>query len=1033
MSKFTGVAALTIVSKNYISLARVLCKSFLENHPGSEFYVLLVDIMDGEFDPGDEQFKTLFPGNIGLPNVDIFPYQYNILELNTAVKPFALKHLLSNRNIHKLAYIDPDILIARELDKVWKALDTHSVVLTPHMRQPYNDNYSPTEIGILQSGTYNLGFIGLKNNDTARKLLDWWIGKLYLDCVVDIPNGLFVDQKWMDLAPAYFADTNILHDPSYNAAYWNLHERDITEQDGNFYVDGLPLSFFHFSGFNPCKPDILSKHQNRHSLASNGALKRLFDKYTQELLNADYVTTHKYVYAYGVLANGIPVARSFHKIIRHCLKYHIKFPSPADDPDSFCEFMMSPTAQLFGYPVPPVIHGILLIREDVLKHFTDAWYGYNEGFMGWLGNTGKEEENLATLIDEFGHRLRSNNPVQKLFQIYESRGDLKRAFPNLAGDNASFTGFCNWIKIHGVKEENLTTSHADRLERARNGFHKALILYFMRPDLQVSFPKIHRNAAGYCHWILQNLKDMPFITEDEAYLFNGVSPYAIDIIEQAQLRHNRVLRHKAGAILTNLNIDQFLKVAGTFFNITDRSVLSRLTLDEAGVTYASPIQQLEAWYYSSPNLMEKFPKAFKSSGSLKKLYENLNGFAGLKSLIWNRKWMKRLNSQIISYQPNETGINISGYFDAPTGMGQSSRSILKTVQAAGLSYAIKTLPNIILDPDIDTIGSSISSYFGRGSVENRVNLIVSNADAISDSIEFFPLSDMHDRKNIGYWVWETEELPASSAKAAAGLDEIWTPSEYSAAAIRRCVDIPVNALPHVLDFEEIDEVINAGSNRARFNLPEHGILIGYFFDQKSVMERKNPQGVIDAFRIAQGHHPSADLHLVLKVSDPRPGDLEYELLKSANGDLDIIWVEQTFSRRNTLSLMNCLDAYISLHRSEGFGLTMAEAMALGKPVIASNYSGNIDFMDHTSAILVETPTIKTTRPHGPYPRGSIWGNPNVQQAANGIAQILDVTTARRIGENASAHVRNLLAPEKVGKRLVQLLDNGHTIHEEVMM
>src|SRR5690606_30619658 len=163
---------------------------------------------------------------------------------------------------------------------------------------PFGDNSTPTEVAILQSGTYNLGFIGLRNGEEARRLLAWWSERLFTDCVVDIPNGLSVDQKWMDLVPGYVAATCLLRDPTYDVAYWNLHER-VVEADGDgFLVDGRPLAFFHFSGYSPLLPDRLSKHQARHSLKTLPAVKQVCDGYAQALWEAGHAEASTLAYAY---------------------------------------------------------------------------------------------------------------------------------------------------------------------------------------------------------------------------------------------------------------------------------------------------------------------------------------------------------------------------------------------------------------------------------------------------------------------------------------------------------------------------------------------------------------------------------------------------------------------------------------------------------------------------------------------------------------------------------------------------------------
>ena len=154
------------------------------------------------------------------------------------------------------------------------------------------------------------------------------------------------------------------------------------------------------------------------------------------------------------------------------------------------------------------------------------------------------------------------------------------------------------------------------------------------------------------------------------------------------------------------------------------------------------------------------------------------------------------------------------------------------------------------------------------------------------------------------------------------------------------------------------------------------------------------------------------------------------MLKSDNDDLGILWLEETLTRSKTLELMNCLDVYISLHRSEGFGLTIAEAMALGKPVIASKYSGNVDFMSKECAFLIDTPTIKTKQPYGPYPRGTVWGDPDIQQAADGITTLIDGKLSIEIGDKARRHIQEELSPKFISGLMMRLINNRPTQRQD---
>jgi hypothetical protein len=157
------------------------------------------------------------------------------------------------------------------------------VVLTPHLTAPLADDRHPSDLSILQSGTYNLGFVAMRRCDDTARLLRWWQGKLERDCVVDIPRGLFTDQKWMDLVPGFCARTVVERHPGWNVAYWNLAHRQVDPGPSGFTVNGQPLFFFHFSGYDPRSASI-SKHQDRFTLAAcTPATQQLFALYTERL------------------------------------------------------------------------------------------------------------------------------------------------------------------------------------------------------------------------------------------------------------------------------------------------------------------------------------------------------------------------------------------------------------------------------------------------------------------------------------------------------------------------------------------------------------------------------------------------------------------------------------------------------------------------------------------------------------------------------------------------------------------------------
>jgi hypothetical protein len=158
----TPLAACTIVSKNYIAFARVLAHSFLELHPEGRFFVLIVDRCEDRIDAAKEPFTLIEVEELeNIEELRGFLFKYTLLEANTAVKPFFMEHLFERFDLPSLIYFDPDILITHQLEEMAGLLLQSDIVLTPHLTAPIDDDASPGELQILQSGAYNLGFIAL--------------------------------------------------------------------------------------------------------------------------------------------------------------------------------------------------------------------------------------------------------------------------------------------------------------------------------------------------------------------------------------------------------------------------------------------------------------------------------------------------------------------------------------------------------------------------------------------------------------------------------------------------------------------------------------------------------------------------------------------------------------------------------------------------------------------------------------------------------------------------------------------------------
>jgi glycosyltransferase involved in cell wall biosynthesis len=695
-------AACTIIAKNYLPMARVLADSWHALCPGYPFFVLLLDSPQGFFDTEGEDFEIIDVSQLSISNLPGFLFKYTVLEASTAVKPYLMSYLFRRFAMDKLLYLDPDILIFNSLDGLQGALEEANVLLTPHLLSPLPaDGCKQNDHDILQAGTYNLGFLGLRNSLESRRLLRWWSDKLYHHCIVSFENNLFVDQRWMDLTPGLFEGVRVLRDPGYNVAYWNLHERAISLEGGP-HVNGLPLHFFHFSGFDPDLPSVLSKYQDRYAMADIGVARKLYTKYRELLLARGWSESKGWPYGHAFFLNGVRIPSS-------ARRYY---------------WSLGPDIAQLGNP------------------FT------------WLNNA----------------------------------------------------------------------SHGPPVDR-----------------------------------------------------FDPAQPS--------------------------------------------------------------------------------------------------------------------------SFAP---GVNLLGYFESEKGVGEGTRSNMRIVRASGIPY---TLNNCV-----DRGSSNIEHAPGVLQDDNPylVNLLTLNADGLQSFGRENP-SYLRGHFNIGYWAWELSDFPHEWATAFGYADEVWTPSEFTRASVASASPVPVRVVPHSLDFADFD----IQGDRARFDLDSETFVFLFLFDFHSFLERKNPLGLIQAYKNAFGNRK--DVQLLIKSSHSAEHKEELLRLQQASSGANVRMLDSVLTREEKQQLMMTADCYVSLHRSEGFGLTMAEAMMCGKPVIATGYSGNVDFMSDADSFLVPYRMVTIDRTHGPYKAGYRWADPDLDYACDLMRQVeSNREAAAEVGATAKAKVRHVLDPAVIG-------------------
>jgi glycosyltransferase involved in cell wall biosynthesis len=706
-------AACTIIAKNYLSMARVLAESWNQFHPNSPLFVLLLDSPRGYFDPELEPFKTVEITELGVPNLEGFLFKYAILEASTAVKPYLLRYLFQTQGIQKLLYLDPDIQLLSSLSTLRDYLDDYNILLTPHLTNPLpSDGQHPTDHSIMQSGSYNLGFLGLRNGEITRNLLDWWCEKLYHHCVVAIEKNLFVDQRWMDMVPGFYPGVRICREPGYNIAYWNVHERHVEGNPGTYTVNGKPAYFFHYSGYDVDEPQKVSKHQTRYKRVSDlGETRHLYARYRQRVLANGWNETKNWKYDHNFFDNGVPIPHA---------------------------------ARRYYWGLGP----------DV-AHLGDPFTWLNDGGTG----------------------------VSKAKSL---RCPPKRPF----------------------------------------------------------------------------------------------------------------------------------------------------------------------------------------------------------------------------------GVNLMGYIHSEKGTGEAGRSNLRIVQAADLPFVV----NNIVSPEsqnVEKLSLPIS-----GDNPYAINLITINADQLPVFARAHP-PYLEGRYNIGFWAWELPEFPPMWASSFRYTDEIWVPSQFTRDAVAAASNLPVHVVPH-----SIDPTLNGTlrGDRKRFGMKPGTFVFLFFFDFHSIMERKNPLGLIEAYKKAFGSR--IDVELLIKTSHSGQYQKELAMLQKAASGTNVRLMDCVLSREEKHQLMLAADSYISLHRSEGFGLTLAEAMLCGKPVIATAYSGNMDFMTPETSFLIPAQVVTLDRNYGPYQAGCHWAQPDLNSAVDAMRQVVDNReTALEIGAKARHHVWETLHPNTIGMSVRQIVKN----------
>jgi glycosyltransferase involved in cell wall biosynthesis len=363
-----------------------------------------------------------------------------------------------------------------------------------------------------------------------------------------------------------------------------------------------------------------------------------------------------------------------------------------------------------------------------------------------------------------------------------------------------------------------------------------------------------------------------------------------------------------------------------------------------------------------------------------------------------------------------TGMNIVGFFTADLGIGESARCMARAADAAAIPTALVPLKLNCKNRLGDT------TFAGRLQDANPfgVNVIHLDPPAARDIDHHHGAGFRAGKYNIGYFAWELPEYPDAWMPSLDFFDEIWCPSDFVRESIAPKAPFPVLTMPHSISFErpkEEKEIL-----RARLGVPNGPFLFLCLFDLNSYTARKNPRAVVDAFRLSGLAGPTAAL--VIKVQNADANAADYEALVDSVRDIPgTVIIKHTLSRSDVYALEAACDCFVSLHRSEGFGLAVAECMYLGKPVISTDWSATAEYVDAECGLPVRYSLVQLEETHGPYTRGSTWAEPDVGHAAQLMRNIaLSPADAARIGAAARQRVEERFSPAVIGARYRRRLE-----------
>lgn len=628
------------------------------------------------------------------------------------------------------------------------------------------------------------------------------------------------------------------------------------------------------------------------------------------------------------------------------------------------------------------------------------------------------------------------NDIKKT--IWLIRPDLRELF---AGDRTKFDW---WLLLNGAREykaiaENeitisqdlLTEPAPEALPQVRPTLTRFMrLVWSMRPDVQQAFDlNTHKGQTGFVWWYFihgaNELNLARFFTEAQRQELNTPDPRITDSGILPLTRVMGEIWRRRPDLQRTFNLkepqerDHF--VAWYFVRGATEYGLVQLIDERQANVLLSPVVTwpkvpliLSMIWMADENLHARFPDL---SGEDFRLWlfgeEGQVAYPVLRHLMGLRVCQRPASLSAQRLPDRQFGVNLIGYVRGQLGLGEDVRMAALACQAANIPFSVY---NVEPGRDVCQKDDSFADHISD-KLPYAINIFCMTGieTARLAAVEGSKLFD--GRLSIGYWPWELPDWPEEWCHAYQLVDEVWASSRFTYETFVRSCPKPVRHMPMAVTVEP-----TSGLTRRNFSLPENRFIFIYSFDFLSSLTRKNPQACVKAFRMAfsNGDEPVGLVVKAMRATSDNP--LWQEVVVEAEADRRITIITSTLGRAELLDLYRVCDCFVSLHRSEGFGRGIAEAMMLGKPVIVTGHSGNLDFTVPGTAALVDHRPRRVVEGDYPFGKGQVWAEPDIGQAAWWMQRIAgDSATRDRFARSGQQLITSTYNPAIVGATYAAVL------------